>query len=176
MSNSQVVANGFKAFKQRLEQQLLKALVETAKTLLLDALDKREYQSFTGNTVTSYACGIFYKGELIQIVEQSNRMAEPVHAKIQNGQLVWLDNPYEGLPRSVRGKVNITYNASGVETSKALLSSASVDKSLYTVRMLTGTEYSQYLENVYNMNVLSDTAIPSNVSTIATQNIKNNVR
>lgn len=176
MGNSKVVASGFKAFKDALESKLLNALVDSAKQMLQDALARRTYKSFTGNTITSYACGIFYKGDLIQIVEQSNQMASPVHAKVKNGEIVWLDNPYEGLPRSVRGKVDIVYDVSGIETSKQLLMGAKTDKSLFTVRMLTGTEYSQYLESKYNYNVLSDTASPSVVSNIVVQNVKNNMK
>ena len=98
-------------------------------------------------------------------------MASPVHAKIQNGQTVYLKNPYEGKPRSVKGKVNIVYNDSGMESSFKILQNLKTGKGL-SIIMTTGTEYSTYLENVHDLNVLSDTAKESNIKNLLYKSFK----
>ena len=54
---------------------------------------------FTGNTQTSYACGIYIDGNLEGIITQDNWMDSPRRKKVPRGKSVYLKNPYEGSPR-----------------------------------------------------------------------------
>lgn len=171
MSNKTTLDKGFKKAKEIIFGYLYDQCVSFCDTLVNDAIQKKEFQSFTGNTVTSFACGIYIDGSLNYMVASGEKMASPVHAKIQNGQTVYLKNPYEGKPRSVKGKVNIVYDDGGMESSFKILQNLKTGKGL-SIIMTTGAEYSTYLENVYKLNVLSDTAKESNIKNLLYKSFK----
>lgn len=161
--NKTALNNGFKKAKQIIYGHLFAQCVKLCNELVNDAVNKREFQSFTGNTITSFACGIYEDGKLKHLVASGENMQAPVHAKVQKGELVYLTNPYEGVPRGTIGKVDIVYNMSGMETSYRILEGIPVQNKGLSIVMTTGTEYSTYLESAYHLNVLSDTAKDSNV-------------
>lgn len=161
-NNRDALNNGFKIAKQIIFGHLFEQCVRLCDSLVKDAIQKREFQSFTGNTITSFACGIYIDGALSYMVASGQNMAAPVHAKVQKGEYVYLKNPYEGAPRGVKGKVDIVYNDSGMDSSFKILEGMKANKGL-SIIMTTGTEYSTYLENVHHLNVLSDTSKESNV-------------
>lgn len=163
MSNKAALDRGFKKAKQIIFAHLYDQCIILCDALVKDALSKRKFQSFTGNTITSFACGIYIDGALNYMVASGENMQAPVHAKIQKGQTVFLNNPYEGRPRKVTGRVDIAYDMSGMETSFRILQSLSSKKKGLSIIMTTGTEYSTYLENVHDLNVLSDTAKDTNI-------------
>ena len=173
MGNNKVALEmGFKKGKELIFAHLYNQCINFCDALVKDALQKREFQSFTGNTITSFACGIYVDGDLSYVVASGDTMSAPVHAKIKKGETVWLDNPYEGKPRRVTGKVDIAYDLSGLETSLKLLQGIPPKGKGISIVMTTGTEYSTYLENVYNLNVLSDTAKEGNVKRLLYSSFK----
>ena len=104
--NRKVFDAGWKR-AQRIINNYLYGLVEHSCANLIDhALKEREFDGFTGNTQTSYACGIYYNGGLMGIVIAGNAMRKPVHVKVRKGERVFLRRPYEGKPRSVIGRVD----------------------------------------------------------------------
>ena len=143
---------------RRLIRDHLYAAIERACLGLIDhALKEREFDGFTGNTQTSYACGIYYKGGLMGMVISGNSMKKPVRIKVRKGERVYLKNPYEGKARTVIGRVDVDGEL-GAESAVDFLSSYQpFVKTGFSVVMTTGTEYSEYLENVRNLNVLTDT-------------------
>ena len=108
----------------------------------------------------------------LDMIASGENMAAPVHAKIQNGQTVYLNNPYEGSPRSATGKVDIVYDLTGTETSFRILQGFSPSNKGLSIVMTTGTEYSTYLESVYHLNVLSNTAKEGNVKKLLYSSFK----
>jgi hypothetical protein len=172
MSNKAALDKGFKKAKEIIFAHLYNQCINLCDTLVNDALSKREFQSFTGNTITSFACGIYIDGALNYLVASGQNMEAPVHAKVQEGELVYLAEPYEGKARSVRGKVGIAYNLSGMETSYRILQSMHPSSGGLSIIMTTGTEYSTYLEGVYHLNVLSETAKDSNVKKLLYSSFK----
>lgn len=173
MSNNRAALDkGFKKAKQIIFGHLYNQCISLCDALVRDALTKREFQSFTGNTITSFACGVYVDGMLNYMVASGENMQAPVHAKIQNGQTVFLKNPYEGSPRRVKGKVDIVYNQTGMETSYRILQSIQPKSKGLSVIMTTGTEYSTYLESVYHLNVLSETAKGTNVKSLLYNSFK----
>jgi len=171
-NNRAALDNGFKKAKQIIFGHLYNQCIKLCDALVSDALTKREFQSFTGNTITSFACGIYVDGDLNYMVASGEDMDAPVHAKVQKGELVYLANPYEGEARSVRGKVDIRYSISGMETSFEILKGIGSPSKGISIVMTTGTEYSTYLENVYKLNVLSETASESNVKKLLYSSFK----
>lgn len=170
--NRAALDKGFKKAKQIIFGHLYNQCISLCDALVNDALSKRSFQSFTGNTITSFACGIYVDGALNYMVASGENMKAPVHAKVQKGELVYLANPYEGKPRRVRGKVDIVYDKPGMETSFAILKNMTPSARGLSVIMTTGTEYSTYLESVHNLNVLSDTAKESNVKKLLYSSFK----
>lgn len=173
MSNNKAALDkGFKKGKQIIYGYLYDHSIKFCDSLVSDALSKREYESFTGNTITSYACGIYIDGNLNYIVASGEDMAAPVHAKVQYGEYVFLEYPYEGKARGVRGKVNIIYDLSGMETSFRFLQGYKPNGKGISIIMTTGTEYSNYLESARKLNVLSDTAQEHNVKRLLYSSFK----
>lgn len=164
MANNKAALDlGFKKAKQLISGHIFDQLVKFCNGLVVDAIFKSSFQSFTGNTITSFACGIYVDGALSYMVASGEGMRAPVHAKIEKGETVFLQNPYEGSPRSATGKVGIVYHFSGMETSFKILQSMKPSVKGFSVIMTTGTEYSTYLENVHHLNVLSETGSERNV-------------
>lgn len=171
-NNKAALDKGFKKANQIIFGHLYDQCIKLCDALVRDALSQREFQSFTGNTITSFACGIYVDGSLNYMVASGENMAAPVHAKIQNGQTVFLSNPYEGQPRSATGKVDIAYDMTGMGTSFRVLQGMKPSSKGLSIVMTTGTEYSTYLESVYHLNVLSETAKDSNVKKLLYSSFK----
>ena len=155
-ANKQAWLRGLQIAKQKIHFVLLRHLAEYGQELLDDAMFNREYTSFTGNTLTSLAFGIYENNALTDIVFVRTGKA-PICAKIEKDKVVYLDDPYEGEARAVRGQVDIV-DEYGDETSIRTLQSV-CPKGGNGIVVTTGTEYSTYIENVRGLNVLSDTAL-----------------
>ena len=120
---------------------------------------EKEYHNLTGNTFTSYMCGIYKDGRLIEVLASADYKKDPVRLKLSHEwwrQLV--DGPdYDGVMRDYYGTVR-TDRGIGEATSFTFLRNytPSVSKG-YAVVMCTGTEYSEFLEKVAHSNVLTNT-------------------
>ena len=123
-------------------------LTTTCTELIRDAVASKGYRGFTGNTQTSYSCGIYINGKLQYIVSAGDRM---------RGKRMFLALPYEGERRSVIGEVT-TDNLYGQQTAEKFLKSfKGTPKKGFAIVMTTGTEYSVYLEKVMDLTVLGTT-------------------
>ena len=165
--NEKTFMNGLQKAKQKIYFVFIRRIAEYGEILLDDAVFKKEYESFTGNTVTSLAYGVYEDGNLTDVVFISG-LEPPVHAKIQNGKVLYLRDPYEGSPRARKGYVEIS-DKWGDETSIKTLQSVA-PKGGNGIVVTTGTEYSTFLENVAGLNVLSETFLEAENS--ALQNMK----
>lgn len=132
-------------------------LTTTCTELIRDAVASKGYRGFTGNTQTSYSCGIYINGKLQYIVSAGDRMRGPVAKKVKKGKRMFLALPYEGERRSVIGEVTID-NLYGQQTAEKFLKSfKGTPKKGFAIVMTTGTEYSVYLEKVMDLTVLGTT-------------------
>lgn len=156
MDNAKVLENGLAKGYEQVINHLYRQMYDICERLLLEVLKHREFLGFTGNTQTSYACGIYVDGQLEGIVTQRNWNSPPVRKKVGLGEWAWLRNPYEGKSRSVKGKVQITGDF-GLDTSIKFLQSYKAAKNKVQIVMTTGTEYSELLEVVANLDVLTGT-------------------
>lgn len=156
MDNEKVLKEGLQKGYKMIVEHLTDQLRGMCERLLLEVPKHREFLGFTGNTQTSYACGLYVDGKLYGIVTQQNWNAPTVRRKIGYGQWVWLKNPYEGRSRSVRGKVQIRNNH-GRDTSLRFLQTYKAKRNHISIVMTTGTEYSVYLETFAHLDVLTGT-------------------
>lgn len=155
-SNEQVLNKGFAAGLKLIDYALLQSLREAARKLLYYVPIGREFQGFTGNTQTSYMCGIYMDGALVDIVKETTWTRPPVRPKIAKGKTAYLQYPYEGRSRRVTGAVNVTDDY-GSNTSEAFLRSYQAPPKGLALVMTTGTEYSELLESVRHLDVLTHT-------------------
>ena len=157
MSNDAV----FKAAKRRIWDlvwpNLYEALVSLAHELIQSAEFVKGYKNLTGNTLTSYAVGIYKDGALIEIIQNSN-LRPPVRVKLTRGE-VWEDfRDYDGNFRKWFVGIVETDSGWGDETSINFLTSYDPPfrGSKTGIVMCTGTEYSEFLE-MRGANVLTAT-------------------
>jgi len=157
MSNDAV----FKAAKRRIWDlvwpNLYEALVSLAHELIQSAEFVKGYKNLTGNTLTSYAVGIYKDGALIEIIQNSN-LRPPVRVKLTRGE-VWEDfRDYDGNFRKWFVGIVETDSGWGDETSINFLTSYDPPfrGSKTGIVMCTGTEYSEFLE-MDGINVLTAT-------------------
>lgn len=151
---------------QRVLQNALKdafasAVAQYAPRVVEMADDNREFTQFTGNTVSSYMAGVYKDRELIHTSYDGS--APVVHDKIEEGEMVYLDNPVEGEPRHTTGAVDIVVRPHGTDLSRKMLSEESPMGGTGMV-MTTGTEYSEIVEAqgydvlTYTFNEVSNNA------------------
>lgn len=153
--NAKTLENGFAKGRQMIEDVIFNSLADAADALLLRVATTRQFIGFTGNTQTSYACGVYVNGQLQHVAVQRNWNAPPMRGKVHKGKIVFLDNPYEGFPRAVKGKVDIVED-DGLELSLRQLEAYKAPKKGLALMMTTGTEYSVYLETVQKLDVLTN--------------------
>ena len=156
--NARVLKDGFARGLKIIERTLQDSLHYAAEELVHRALQNRTYTGFTGNTQTSYACGIYVGGMLVEVVHSQSFQDRPVHLKVRHGQLLYLEHPYEDSERgrARRGMVPVD-GLEGIETSLKFLNSYKVPKKYVALVMTTGTEYSEWLEEYMHLDVLKRT-------------------
>lgn len=155
-NNERVLKFGFSQAKRIIEARLQQSLMAAADALLLEVVKNREFPGFTGNTQTSYACGVYLNGVLVHAVFQKTWTDPPVRMKVRKGKAVFLSRPYEGDARDVTGAVDIVENHGRTLSMRQLEEFRAPRKGL-ALMMTTGTEYSVFIENVLDMDVLTKT-------------------
>lgn len=155
-TNSDILNKGFSYAQEAIRQAMRDKCYEAASVIIEHAIDNKEWRSFTGNTVTSYAFGCYENGALFEIFISGDEMKSPIRAKVEKGEVLFLQNPYEGKARAIKGRVDIT-NKFGYDFSFSFLQRYKTRKKGYSIVITTGTEYSEYLEIVYELNTLTDT-------------------
>lgn len=154
--NAKTLENGFAKGLQMIEDVLYNSLANAADELLVRAATNRQFVGFTGNTQTSYACGVYVNGRLAHVSVQKNWSEQPRRMKVQKGKVVFLGNPYEGYPRAVSGQVDIVEDY-GLALSLRQLEEYEAPKKGLALVMTTGTEYSVYIEQAMSLDVLTNT-------------------
>lgn len=128
-------------------EELCKFMVETYLP------EGKEFSDVTGNTVTSYSYGIYYKGSLVSYGDSNKKPA--IRVKLTNGEN-FSGTAYDGNEiEYFKAKVK-TDQGYGNDTAFEFLSSYRPKGKGFSVVITTGTEYSAYLENVRELNVLSE--------------------
>ena len=159
--NATTLRKGFEKAYKMIEDVIFQSLWDSAVKLLKYVGDihnsgMQGWAGFTGNTQTSYACGIYIDGKLEGIVTQDNWHEPTRRRKVELGRTIFLKNPYEGDPRGVTGAVNIVDNH-GLHLSKTFLEKYKAPRRHICLVMTTGTEYSEYIEEVGHLDVLTNT-------------------
>lgn len=83
--NAKTLENGFAEGLRMIEDVLYNSLTAAAEKLLVRVSSNRQFMGFTGNTQTSYACGVYLNGRLSGVCVQKNWNAPPLRAKVKRG-------------------------------------------------------------------------------------------
>ena len=145
-----------KRMRAEAERILQDALVAVCERLVGDALREKEYRNLTGNTVTSYTCGVFVRGRLVHVAQSGEGMSAPIRGKLRKGESHYFDPDYDGRRRRGTGSTD-TDGGHGGDTAMDFIFSHKAGKRGFEIVMTTGTEYSTYLETEHDLNVLTDT-------------------
>lgn len=156
--NRKELDSGIQLLKKKAYDHLVSCIENSCEELVNDAVSKYKSPigSFTGNTITSYAIGLFLNGEFVFYYKDDSQK-KPVRAKLKNGEWARLNPDYDGRNRSARGNVD-TDGGFGSDYSYNFLKSYRPSNNVgIELVMCSGTEYSSYIETVLNGNVLTDT-------------------
>lgn len=156
IDNAKVLDNGFAKGLEIIQDHLVGSLIKSIQVLFSELPRKKGYTGFTGQTQTSYMGGVYIHGALRYIVTEQEWQKSPVRGKIPKGKHAHLKSPYEGSERTIKGEVDIG-EPSGRLTSLHFLQGYNAPRNCLTVVITTGTEYSEFLESVLNMDVLTRT-------------------
>lgn len=154
--NEKVLKQGFKQGIRIVQAVLQKSLMDAADELLRRVAFNRGYSGFTGNTQLSYACGVYIDGKLVHVSFQENWNGPTRRMKVRKGKVVYLEQPFEGEPRAVKGMVDIVENH-GPYMSLKQLENYRAPRNCVAMMMTTGTEYSTWLEQEAGFDVLGRT-------------------
>lgn len=161
--NAKVLEEAKKKMGNVIDSYLLDKITETGIRLLHDGVISAQYHNVTGNTLTSLAVGIYYKGGLSRIitavVTQGLKNATRPKLSRGNGIGVIMVRSYDNgrlIPIKKYGLID-TNGEYGLTTSVNFLKSYKAPRNSIGLIMCTGTEYSNYLESKKGLNVLSDT-------------------
>lgn len=161
--NKKALEEGGRKMHAIVSGYLIDRISEIGINLLNDAVLSAKYHNLTGNTLTSLAVGIYSDGVLRRIISAvtTNGLKNPTRKKLYRGDglgVVMVEDYDNGRIVPVKKYPLIeTDGEYGLTTSKNFLSSYKPDKKSIGLVMCTGTEYSDFLESVKGLNVLSDT-------------------
>lgn len=154
--NNREFAEARKRMRAEVEKTSTDALDSVCERLIQDALYKREYSNLTGNTITSYTCGLYVKGRMTYFIQSRGRLKPPIRVKLRKGEYHYFKPDYDGNNRGFTGTVD-TDGRFGANTAMDFLFGYKAPQRGIALVMTTGTEYSEYLETEHDMNVLTET-------------------
>lgn len=111
------------------------------------------FGNLTGNTISSYAFGVYYLGKLV-VMGFNKKSEPPIRNKLIKGETVTNFEDYDGNIRDWFTANVQTDGGYGTNSSMRFLQSYTTTRK-FAIVFTTGTEYSEYLENLRDLNVLT---------------------
>lgn len=161
IKNERAFNEGIKKAKTAIKYAILERMKKIAEDLILDAEFAQGYHNLTGNTLTSYAIGIYYEYKLeeyISIFDVDSGIDKPTSKKLSTGS-GWIRVTHYDTGDRVsvnRSMLERTDEDFGYNTSREFLYDYTPDNGGFVIVMCTGTEYSSVLE-FGGLNVLTET-------------------
>ncbi|MGJ7024917.1 hypothetical protein [Petrimonas sulfuriphila] len=170
MTNEKTLTDGLKKAREIALGHVRKCLEDACDKLVDHAVQsyKSPIGAFTGNTITSYAIGLYLDGDFVYYYSNDG-IKPPVRVKLKKGEKTILSPDWGGRTREFTG-ITDTDGGYGEDYSKRFLGAYSSKVKGMELVMCSGTEYSTYIETVMKGNVLTDTF--KNASTILEKNFK----
>jgi hypothetical protein len=153
--NAEVIELARKRVEQEFGRRMFIAFREMGDWLIKDAEAQAGYRNLTGNTITSIACGV-YRNYMLQEIYYIDGKNPPIREKLVQGEYVVDFLDYDGnVRRFFKAEID-TDGGFGRNTAASFLLSHRPGHPDGIV-ITTGTEYSEFLESVLELNVLTDT-------------------
>lgn len=111
------------------------------------------FRNLTGNTLTSYSYGIYLNG-VLQLMNYFDGKSA-IRKKLKKDEVVRDFVDYDGNNRAYF-QANIDTDGDYGVNSASMFLQTYKPKGKYSIIFTTGTEYSAYLENVRELNVLTE--------------------
>lgn len=159
MSNATTLRNGTKKAKQIIARHLYnQVLVPMARKIMMADINRRIAlgHNMTGNTINSYAIGIYVNGALIY-TETPNMIPSPLRHKLNKGERFRAGSQRwdeEIQQNTFKAKVS-TNGSTEPERSIAFLRSFNAPAQGFTIVICNGVEYATFQENAMNIDVLT---------------------
>ncbi len=160
MNNEAALRAGTAKAKKMIETHVVnQILIPAAKDLIQAATQGRvSYgHNMTGNTINSYAAGVYVNGALIHIETSAGSIPHPLRRKLGRGQRFFAgsqrwDGEVQEHTFTAKTGSNGTMEA---ERSIAFLQSHKPTSKGYALVVCNGVEYAAYQENEMNIDVLT---------------------
>lgn len=160
MSNEAALRRGTRMAKDLIARHVLNViLVPAAKELIQDAAQVRIRlgHNMTGNTVNSYAAGVYVNGSLVWIETSSGSIPHPLRNKLGRGQRFYAgsqrwDGEIQESTFTAQAGSNGTMEA---ERSIAFLQSCKPSPKGWALVVCNGVEYATFQENQMEIDVLT---------------------
>ncbi|MCC8038358.1 MAG: hypothetical protein LIP09_14260 [Bacteroidales bacterium] len=161
ISNSKLFDEGMKKARKIIEKHMWRELTRVTHSLAIGAA-RYYYEEggpmMTGNTITSYTARFWHKGAEMATFSASEDWRKPIRTKLTEGEVFPAGaTRYDGENQSYSYKAEvITDRDYGENTAFKFLSGATPSGATYIIRLTTGTEYSEWLENMRQIDVLTN--------------------
>ena len=159
MSNESTLRAGKAKAKRIISEHILhKILTPMADTVLTEVVAKRiALNNMTGNTINSYAVGVYVNGALALIKTSSSTIPSPLRRKLSRGQKFYAGSQrWDGETQMGTFTAKVPTNGSiEAERSIAFLETYHAPNNGWTVVVCNGVEYATFQESVLNLDVLT---------------------
>lgn len=160
MSNEAALRVGSQRAREIIARHVLNViLVPAAKGIIKDATQGRISigHNMTGNTVNSYAVGIYVKGQLVHIETSSGSIPRPLRRKLSRGERFYAGSQrWDGDVQKGTFTAQVSTNGTTeAERSIAFIQSYKPSPKGWTLVVCNGVEYATYQENEMQIDVLT---------------------
>lgn len=160
MSNEAALRRGTQMAKDMIARHVLNVmLVPAAKALIKDATQGRISirHNMTGNTVNSYAAGVYVDGKLVWIETSSGSIPHPLRRKLGRGERFFAGSQrWDGEIQEHTFTAKVSTNGTmEAERSIAFLQSYKPSPKGWTLVVCNGVEYATFQENELNIDTLT---------------------
>ena len=166
MNNAAALKAGTAKAKKLIEAHILnQILIPMAKDLIEYAFRHRVeiMHNMTGNTINSYAAGVYVRGQLVHIESKDGYIPKPLRKKLTHGNRYKRTTTYFPGEQRWDGDIQEKRFLAPVQTNSTMeaercyefLQSYQANPQGYTLVVCNGVEYATYQENEMNIDVLT---------------------
>lgn len=142
--NAQTIEQGLKKAREAIMRELANQLDSFGGDIAYSVFKEKPYTGFTGNAQTSYTSQVWIDGVPFAEYCTGDFQRYPIHEKIEFKETLFLEEPYEGIPRTIRGKADIEHSYSSQTIDVIRMQRQKISKGV-AMRMSVGVEYNDFI-------------------------------
>lgn len=148
--NAQTIEKGLAKARQAIMKELANQLDSFGGDIAYSVFEEKSYMGFTGNAQTSYTSQVWVDGEPFSDYCTGDIQRDAIHEKVEFGEALFLEDPYEGDPRTITGEVEIEHPYSSQTINAIRAQRKKVGKGV-AMRMSVGVEYNNFIGDPIGM-------------------------